>query len=164
MKIMNFFNTLLLIILISLQYLIFCCSTRIVDGTSMYPTLHDRDIIYVSQMIPLLTPIRRGDIIGITTDISGQSNRIIKRVIGLPGEEVELKNGIITVNGKKINQPFLTPDVKTDGEFHFKLNEGQYVVLGDNRPVSMDSRDTRIGIIHKSEIDFVYIGVKHNRE
>lgn len=158
----NFWVSILLIVLLTFRYSLFCYSTRSIEGMSMDPALKDGDIIYASSILPYIQEIYRGDIVGITTKINNVESRIIKRVIGLPGEHVELKNGKLYINGKILVEPYLADGTFTEGEFNYLLDKDQYIVLGDNRPGSLDSRDERIGIINKNEIDFVYLKVKEN--
>lgn len=162
MKNDNFWVITLLIIVLTLRYCMFCYSTKTVDGTSMYPTLHDGDVIYVSELLPHVQEINRGDIVGISTTINKVPSRIIKRVIGLPNEHVVLKNGKLYINDNLLIEQYIAKDIDTEGEFDYQLHDNQFIVLGDNRPSSMDSRDSRIGIINKKEIDFVFLKVKNN--
>ena len=149
-------------VLITVKYCLMCFATKVIDGNSMFPTLHDGDVIYASEIIPKVTSINRGDIVGITTKVNNNTSRIIKRVIGLPGEHVVLKKGVIYINDQILIEPYIPKDVETYGEFDFQLHEGQYIVLGDNREDSLDSRDKRVGIVKKKEIDFVFLKIKTN--
>jgi len=103
-----------------------------VTGESMYPTLHDGEIMLLYK----LTDFKRNDIVVIDTDSS--DGYIIKRVIALPGETVSYENGTLYINDKKQSDKYadgITEDFK-----RIKLAKDEYFVMGDNRSWSKDSR------------------------
>ncbi|MBR2828743.1 MAG: signal peptidase I [Bacilli bacterium] len=104
-----------------------------VRGDSMLNTLHNGDIMLLNIIGYQFKPIKRFDIVVVRED----KEWIIKRVIGLPGEEIEYKDNQLYVNGKKVKDKY--PSKKT-GDFKVKVAEGYYFVLGDNRTNSADSR------------------------
>ncbi|MGC4375618.1 signal peptidase I [Fictibacillus sp. Mic-4] len=119
----------------------------VVDGESMMPTLHNKDRLIVNK---IATP-KRGDIIVFKAT---PTKDYIKRVIGLPGDEIMYKDDVLYVNGKQVKEPYLEPNKKItkDGNltYDFTLEEitgkkrvpkGQLFVLGDNRRHSTDSRN-----------------------
>ena len=119
-----------------------------VEGQSMMPKLHDQDRIFVNKFIyPLREwigdkePIKRGDIVVLLYP-DDPSKSYIKRVVGLPGEEVNVENGRLYINGMQIDEPYLdTEYLSSDsmpGSVHVK--EHHYFVMGDNRRNSSDSR------------------------
>ena len=127
-----------------------------VSGQSMYPTLHNGDHMIMSK----LGDINRFDVV--VLQAPDEDKEYIKRVIGMPGDTLEVKNGILYINGKAVDQPFINTnnDKKTVfiDEFTLKeltgedkVPEGKYFVMGDNRGVSKDSR--MIGFIDKSAIE-----------
>ena len=122
----------------------------------MDPTLADGEILFVVKHLP----IDRFDIV-VAHEEDGNKD-IVKRVIGMPGDTVEVKNGVLYINGKEVEQPFINTnnDKKTVFIDDFtlkeltgedKVPEGKYFVMGDNRGVSKDSR--MIGFIDKSAIE-----------
>lgn len=130
-----------------------------VSGTSMYPTLENKDIMLLYKLRPKTKGINRFDIVVINTD----SGRLIKRVIGLPGDKISYKiedeKGILYINGKKVKEKFIdeeakmiTCDVDVDicGE-EVLVEKDTYYVMGDNRGNSKDSR--MIGAIEKDQIE-----------
>lgn len=120
-----------------------------VNGASMYPTLHDNDIMILNKMHYWFSPIERFDIVVVKTD----QNYLIKRVIGLPKEHVEYKNNILYVNGKKIEEPvegLETKDFDSNTFGKGNIPENYYLVLGDNRNNSFDSRE--FGFVPKKSI------------
>ena len=119
-----------------------------VEGQSMMPKLHDQDRIFVNKFIyPLREwigdkePIKRGDIVVLLYP-DDPSKSYIKRVVGLPGEEVNVENGKLYINGMQIDEPYLDSEyISSDsmpGSVHVK--EHHYFVMGDNRRNSSDSR------------------------
>ena len=119
-----------------------------VEGQSMMPKLHDQDRIFVNKFIyPLREwigdkePIKRGDIVVLLYP-DDPSKSYIKRVVGLPGEEINVENGKLYINGMQIDEPYLDSEyISSDsmpGAVHVK--EHHYFVMGDNRRNSSDSR------------------------
>jgi signal peptidase I len=119
-----------------------------VEGQSMMPKLHDQDRIFVNKFIyPLRewigdkVPIKRGDIVVLLYP-DDPSKSYIKRVVGLPGEEVNVENGRLYIDGQQMNEPYLDSEYLSadsmPGSMHVK--EHHYFVLGDNRRNSSDSR------------------------
>ena len=120
-----------------------------VNGTSMYPTLKDGDIMILNEIGYYLNGLNRFDIVV----VNNGGEKIIKRVIGLPGEVVEYKYNKLYINGEEIKEDFEHEDTK---DFSLqdinidKIPEDYYFLVGDNRNNSKDSRV--IGLIHKSQI------------
>ena len=109
-----------------------------VQGIGMSPTLNDGDRIFVGKRVGHL---QRGDIV-IFYYPKDQSKSYIKRVVGLPGEVIELRGGKTFINGSPLDEPYLDPDrnkVVTDTE-PVRIAEEHYFVMGDNRDNSSDSR------------------------
>lgn len=127
-----------------------------VSGQSMYPTLHNGDHMIMSK----LGDTKRFDVV--VLQAPDEDKEYIKRVIGMPGDTVEVKSGVLYINGKVVEQPFINTnsDKKTVFIDDFtlkeltgedKVPEGKYFVMGDNRGVSKDSR--MIGFIDKASIE-----------
>jgi signal peptidase I len=109
-----------------------------VVGLSMYPTLEDNQFVAVSKISYRLHKPQRGDII-VFRDAQGGSRKLIKRVIGLPGDVVEIQQGQVFINGYLLDEPYIvTPAYQSKAPI--TVPEGQYFVLGDNRNNSSDSR------------------------
>ena len=121
----------------------------IVVGDSMVPTLKDGQILLLNKFDYKFNEIERYDIVVIKV---GKSE-IIKRIIGLPGENIEYKNNTLYINGheEKTTYNFDTDDFKLEEICNCdKIPQDKYLVLGDNRAVSSDSRI--IGLIDKEDI------------
>ncbi|MDE5055344.1 signal peptidase I [Niallia taxi] len=106
-----------------------------VDGESMYPTLNDHDYVLLNKVSYKIGKPKRFDIIMFTLP---DNSVLIKRVIGLPGEKIELKNNNLYINGSVVKEPFLIED--TDDFDSITIPVGEIFVMGDNRNHSTDSR------------------------
>lgn len=139
---------------------VFLCSLSVrliyapskISGTSMESTLHDGDTLAYSYLAMKIHGIQRGDILAINTKIQGKDNNIVKRVIGLPGESVQVYDDHVYINDQLIIEPYLDEDTYTSGHVDIVLGKDEYFVMGDNREESLDSRDDRVGIVTKDEI------------
>ncbi len=112
-----------------------------VQGTSMLPLLEDGERIIVNKFIYRFQPIDRGDVV-VFWYPKDPSVSFIKRVVGVPGDMVELRSGLLYVNGRRIDEQYLRPQFN-DGETHtpVEVSKGYYYVLGDHRNSSNDSRN-----------------------
>ena len=118
-----------------------------IEGTSMEPTLSNGDIVLLTKT----TRFDRGDLCGFTWN----NKLLIKRVIGLPGDWIEIDtNGTIYLNGEKLEEPYVEHQAlgECDLEFPFQVPQEQYFVMGDMRESSIDSRNTLIGCVPKDQI------------
>ena len=111
-----------------------------VEGTSMAPRLADQERIFVNKLSYRLSNIERGDIV-VFWYPRNPAKSFIKRVIGVPGETVEIRQGVVYVDGLRLEEPYLRPEY-LDHDYHTtKVPEAQYFVLGDRRNSSNDSRN-----------------------
>lgn len=116
-----------------------------VNGNSMDDTLHDGDTMILNKISMKLNGIKRFQIVVIKTS----DTYLIKRIIGLPGETIEYKNGKLYINDKEYKDPYYKDD--NTGNFEkVIIPEGYYYVMGDNRSVSIDSRI--IGVVNEQDI------------
>lgn len=129
----------------------FIFNTTLVKGPSMEPTLHEND-----RMICLVLPLyfndpQRGDII--ILDAPDENKEYVKRVIGVPGDEIEILDGKVYVNGTLVDEPY-TPDVPTltHMENRWTLDDDYFFVLGDNRNPSKSVDSRYFGPIPRSSI------------
>jgi signal peptidase I len=124
-----------------------------VTGDSMLPNFHDGEQIIAEKVTVKFENLKRDDIV-IFEHPTNPDRLVIKRVIGLPGETIELENGKVFIDGKMLNEPYLTTETKTlTGNYikdnvAYKIPADSYIFLGDNRTNSTDSRDW--GPINKS--------------
>ncbi|PPD58501.1 signal peptidase I [Dehalogenimonas etheniformans] len=110
----------------------------IVDGSSMEPNLMNGDRLLVSKVSYVFSEPKRGDIVIFPSPYS-DGREFIKRIIGLPGETVQIVSGEVRINGTLIDEPYLV-NKDTRSYPATVIPTGEYFVMGDNRPVSLDSR------------------------
>lgn len=118
-----------------------------VNGNSMAPTLRDGETVILRQTKEL----ESGEIAGFYYG----GRILLKRVIGGPEDYIDIdQDGNVSVNGKQIDEPYLTEKNlgKCELEFPYQVPKGMYFVLGDNRAISVDSRITAIGCVQREQI------------
>lgn len=124
-----------------------------INGTSMLPNLQDGDKVFASSFPK---NIDRFDIVIVSNQNTEQISddaAWIKRVIGLPGEKVEVRDNKLYINDKRVKEPFET-ETSTDDFGPVVLSDDEYWVMGDNRANSCDSR--YVGVFKKGDIKFLY--------
>ena len=136
--------TLLIAVVVALIARTFLFQFIRVKGDSMLETLKSGDTLYVSILTPRINGYEHGDVV--ICVYPGADHQCVKRVIGLPGDTIEVVNGTVIRNGEIVDEPYLeyfasytTPQIK--------LGDGEYYVLGDNRPVSHDSHSPDVGVV-----------------
>ena len=123
-----------------------------VNGASMESTLNDGEILILNK---LNHNYKRFDVVVINKKVNGVKTKLVKRIIGLPGETIEYKNNELYIDGKLIEDVSIarTANFKLEDLYDIeKIPEDTYFVMGDNRNNSSDSRDYRVGLINKKEI------------
>lgn len=156
-KVWEWVKVLVLAVVIGLLITQFVIQRNTVSGVSMLPTLQPADELIVEKVSKWFGGVARGDIITVHKEDpslrDGEAN-IIKRVIGLPGERVEIHDGVVFINGVQLAEPYLSAGVQTtafdEAHANVLLGDDEYYVMGDNRPKSLDSR--RFGSVKKSDI------------
>lgn len=145
----------LLIIVVSMFLLLNYVAQRIlVDGTSMNPTLQNHDSVLIEKLSYRFGEPERYDIV-VFRYLQKDNTYYIKRVIGLPGETVQIIDGYVYINGERLesdiygNSVMLSPGRASEP---IVLGEYEYFVLGDNRNGSSDSRAESVGNVTKSQI------------
>lgn len=153
---LDLLQTILLAASIFLVIYIFLFRPFQVSGDSMYPTFKNGEYILTNLIALRTNGIQRGDVIVFIAPPDHEKD-FIKRVIGLPGDTVELENGYVYLNGKELNESaYLHNDVRSYGGAFLKddqpytVPQGDYFVMGDNRPFSSDSREW--GIVAKNMV------------
>ena len=111
-----------------------------VEGTSMEPQLEPQDRIFVNKFVYYLSDIERGDIV-VFWYPKDPTKSFIKRVIGLPGETVEVRSGVVYLNGEELAEAYLPGEFDSGSFFPQVVPPTHYFVLGDHRNSSNDSRD-----------------------
>lgn len=135
--------------------LAFLCSQffriAVVEGDSMEPTLQDGQVLLLQTGFLKEENLKRGDIIVASKKIP-EKTQIIKRVIGLPGEHLEILDNEVYINGEKLEENYLDEPMKTEN-LDVYIPEGKLFVMGDHRNVSADSRMEAIGLVDvKTEV------------
>lgn len=133
----------LLIIVVVIPIRVFVISPFIVEGESMHPTFENLDYLVVNELIYYFHAPARGDVI-VFRYPNNPSIFYIKRIIGLPGDTVSIDHGVVTVTAAKgevlqLQEPYIVNEDATYTKDTI-LAEGDYFVMGDNRPNSSDSR------------------------
>ena len=138
-----------LIIIVVVLIRSFIITPAVVSGDSMLPNLKNNNIVMLNKIDYKVNGLERFDII--VLDYHGE--KLIKRVIGLPGEHIKYKDNILYINNEPVNEPFKhakTKDITLEAVGYITIPGDQYFVVGDNREVSVDSR--MIGLIDKKDI------------
>lgn len=125
-----------------------------VSGNSMEPNFHNKEQIIAEKLV---TNVKRGDIV-IFNDPTNPTDLIIKRVVGLPNETFMIKEGMVYINNEILKESYLAEGTITDLRYkknleegeEYKIGEDSYILLGDNREESKDSRYW--GALHKDSI------------
>ena len=121
-----------------------------VEQFSMHPTISESDKLCVLKIIYTFSAPKREDIAIIKIS---EDRKYVKRVIGLPGETIEIKDNIVYINDEALNEVYLSIHISYPNFEKTLIPEGKYFVMGDNRDSSFDSRDPSIGLI--SEENFI---------
>ncbi len=133
-------------------------SVQSITGNSMHPNYKSGDFVLVSKSLYKMGKIKRFDVVNVLDD---EGKFYIKRVIGLPGDNIYYLNNMLFINGEPYQEPFLDniltnnfmlEDVCKDTCIDDKIPDGMYLVLGDNRSDSLDSRVETFGLRPKSSI------------
>ena len=125
-----------------------------VNGNSMNPTLFNNDSLWLNKLTYHFQNPKRFDIVVIDTDLNG-GEYIIKRIIGLPGDTIQIKNQKVYINGKRLQTDIYGKEPIEDAGTAANLmvlGKNEYFVLGDNRNDSDDSRFPEVGVIKKNRI------------
>lgn len=124
-----------------------------VNGMSMYPTLNNGDNLITDKISYRFVDPKRFDIIVFPYQHE-ENTYFIKRIIGLPGETIQITDGAIYIDGEVLEEDYGREVMSTGGsaEDPITLGEDEYFVLGDNRNNSKDSRDPMVGTIHRKDI------------
>lgn len=127
----------------------------IVKEHSMEPTLYENNYLLINKLAYKIGDEKQGDIIVFESDLedeSGNSKLLIKRIIGLPGDKINITGGNVYVNDQLMQEDYLKDGTTPGQVIDYIVPENYYYVMGDNRLVSMDSRDPSIGCVHEDAI------------
>lgn len=125
----------------------------IVKESSMEPTLYENHYLIINKLAYKTGDEQRGDIIVFESDLEtedGDKKLLIKRIVGLPGETVTIKNEDVYINGQLLEEDYLKDGITPGEIIDCRVPEGQLFVMGDNRIVSIDSRE--LGCIDEDSV------------
>ena len=148
---MLLFLAVILILIVGISY---AQGTVNVTGDSMYPSLQPGDRAFSETVSYLVREPARGDIVQFST-AAGSGRALVRRIVGLPGETVQIIGGKVYINGAALDESaYATGEIQYAGtaSIPHTLSQDAYFVMADNRSSSFDSRDPTVGDIHKSEI------------
>lgn len=152
--IFEFGKTIIIALVIALLITTFIKPT-LVKGYSMYPTIEPNNYLIINKIPYLTGEPKRGDIVVFKAHIyteEGEEKDLIKRVIGIAGDTIEIKDGEVYRNGERITEEYLSDGISSGDMAPVTIEEGYIFVMGDNRPNSLDSRDPAIGLVAVSDI------------
>lgn len=146
----------IVIAIIIAAIILFFFKPIIIQQESMQPTFYSDDYVVVSkQSYSIFGDIERGDVIVFRSsllDENGDQKSLIKRVIGLPGDTIEIKNGYVILNGVTIQEDYLAEQGVSGEMEQITVDEGKIFVMGDNRAVSQDSRSPEVGQVDQDTV------------
>ena len=162
-EILGFVGTFLICSVVIILVTSLIIKPNVVSGRSMYPALQTDDRGFSNVLALATEGVERGDIVtaNMVNEEDGKTYSVVKRVIGLPGETIECRDEKVCINGKELDESqyldesFAKEWYNTNGYFNdsfgpVTLKEDEYFLMGDNRPISMDSRAT--GPVKKEDI------------
>lgn len=142
-EIFEWIKTIAISVVIALLITTFIVRPTLVKQESMYPTLHENDYLILDKLSYRFHKPERGDIVVFEANLitaDGDKTDLIKRVIGLEGDSVVVKDGKTYVNGEKLEEEYLNGSYKR-GNVDIVVPEDKAFVMGDNREISYDSRE-----------------------
>ncbi|MFR9193708.1 MAG: signal peptidase I [Anaerovoracaceae bacterium] len=146
----------IVIAIIIAAIILFFFKPIIIQQESMQPTFYSNDYVVVSkQSYSIFGDIERGDVIVFRSsllDENGDQKSLIKRVIGLPGDTIEIKNGYVILNGVTIQEDYLAEQGVSGEMEQITVDEDKIFVMGDNRAVSQDSRSPEVGQVDQDTV------------
>jgi signal peptidase I len=135
---------------ISIFIIVFLYQPVKVEGTSMMPGLADQERIFINKYAYRLGAIERGDVV-VFRYPGDPSKNYIKRIVGVPGDRIEIVRGAVLVNGSRLAEPYVPEQFRDDRPMsEVTIPAGSYFVLGDHRNLSSDSRD--FGVVEREAI------------
>lgn len=121
----------------------------IVDGSSIENTIHDNDILIINKKAYSISSPQRYDIVNVYAPYK-YDNFLVKRIIGLPGDIIEINDSTLYINGEKIYEPYIKEEMNIPYYLKLKIPKDKFFIMGDNRNISLDSR--YFGLIQTQDI------------
>jgi signal peptidase I len=146
----SWIKTIVFAIVLALIFRTYIFRTAYAMSVSMEPTLHEGQILIISKVNYLIGEPERGDIVVIDSEQDKLEHlNLIKRVVGLPGETVEIKDSKVYIDGKPLEPDFTQSPTPDFGFEKTTIPKGEYMVMGDNRENSRDSRFESVGFVEE---------------
>ncbi len=136
------FKTILFVVVVTVLFDM-AIPRSLVEGSSMQPTFYNDERLVISRINYLINKPERGDVVVFNTlDPRKPQDMLIKRIIGLPGETVEIRDGAVYINGDLLDEPYIAEPCRPTlcSDRRWELGDDEYFVMGDNRNHSNDSR------------------------
>ena len=151
-KVVFWISEIILCIFVAFLLVQFCVQTATIHGDSMQPAYEDGDTVLVDKLSYKLGNPDRYDAVLIELEAGTSTHYIVKRILGLPGETIQIVDGKVMVDGKEI-ETYFEEEILSAGlaAYSIELGEDEYFVMGDNCNNSEDSRVANIGNIKKSQ-------------
>jgi signal peptidase I len=131
------FGLSIIVILFTALSTVGCNRTVLNKGEAMSPTLKDDEMVSTTR---LFADVKRGDIVAFRYP-QDESKSFVKRVVGVPGDEISASDGFVSINGKPLDEPYVVDSNRShDSWGPITVRAGEYFVMGDNRRNSSDSR------------------------
>ena len=146
-SVVNFLVTLSVIIILGFAVRTFVAVPLTITGDSMADTYDAGDVVVATRFDYLFSKPQRGDVV--LCQVQGRDGMYVKRVVGLPGELVEIENGLVSIDGQPLDEPYVA--YPSSESMAVQLEADQYMVMGDNRAVSYDSREADMGMLSKAD-------------
>jgi signal peptidase I len=136
-------------VILALLIRLFLFEVFVVEGRSMYPTLHEAERLMVNKVIYRFDDPQIGDIVVFEFE---PGRDFIKRVIGVAGNRVEIKSGRVYINDQQLEEPYLPEGIDMYDFGPVEVPPGYLFLMGDYRQNSMDSRDPRVGFVSREDL------------
>ena len=141
--------TILISLILILGFFLNNIFIAVVDGSSMEDTIHHGDVLIINKKSYSTSSPERYDIVNIYAPCK-YDNFLVKRIIGLPGDTIEINDSIVYINGNKISEPYIKEEMNLPYYLKLKIPKDKFFVMGDNRNISLDSR--YFGLVQGTDI------------
>ncbi len=145
----------LLVLILAVMAIRFFGDRTTVVGSSMNPVLESNDVVLLDKLCYTFSEPERFDVVCFSVEKNGSTGTYVKRIVGLPGETVQIRDGLVLIDGEcpDPENPLYQASVSGNASDPIVLGEDEYFVLGDNRAGSEDSRFSNVGNVHFSQIE-----------
>ncbi|WP_028043299.1 signal peptidase I [Candidatus Stoquefichus massiliensis] len=138
-SLLEYIKVIIITVVLTLGVLYFIQISRVI-GSSMEPTYHNGNIILVDKFFYKRGEPSYNDIVVVKYHVSAGEDQIIKRVIGLPGDHIEMKDNLLYRNGELLEEDYINEPMTGNEDFVYDVPQGKIFIMGDNRNNSVDSR------------------------